>query len=142
MAYTPTEWKNGDVITAEKLNKLEEGVASAGDGSGDSNEFIINVSRDSQYNLVMDKTFDEVEAAYNSGKTLKLKNDNTNYRFYEKQMSMCGIDFKFVSDNISIPFFLESATSITIYVGCFIVSSNSNEPLKYYGKNIILTFSE
>lgn len=28
MAYTPTEWKNGDVITAEKLNKLEEGVAN------------------------------------------------------------------------------------------------------------------
>lgn len=29
MAYTPTEWKNGDVITAEKLNKLEEGVQEA-----------------------------------------------------------------------------------------------------------------
>lgn len=26
MTYTPTEWQNGDVITAEKLNKLEEGV--------------------------------------------------------------------------------------------------------------------
>lgn len=26
MAYTPTKWQDGDVITAEKLNKLEEGV--------------------------------------------------------------------------------------------------------------------
>lgn len=26
MAYTPTKWNDGDVITAEKLNKLEEGV--------------------------------------------------------------------------------------------------------------------
>lgn len=26
MAYTPTTWNNGDVITAEKLNKLEKGV--------------------------------------------------------------------------------------------------------------------
>lgn len=26
MAYTPTTWSNGDVITAEKLNKLEQGV--------------------------------------------------------------------------------------------------------------------
>lgn len=26
MAYTPTEWKTGDVITAEKMNKLEQGV--------------------------------------------------------------------------------------------------------------------
>ncbi len=27
MVYIPTEWFNGDTITAEKLNKLEEGVA-------------------------------------------------------------------------------------------------------------------
>ena len=26
MAYTPTKWNNDDVITAEKLNKLEQGV--------------------------------------------------------------------------------------------------------------------
>ena len=30
MSYTPTVWQNGDVITAEKLNKLENGVAGAG----------------------------------------------------------------------------------------------------------------
>lgn len=28
MAYTPTEWETGDVITAVKLNKLENGVAA------------------------------------------------------------------------------------------------------------------
>lgn len=26
MAYEPTTWKEGDVITAEKMNKLEQGV--------------------------------------------------------------------------------------------------------------------
>lgn len=26
MAYTPTTWNNDDVITAEKMNKLEQGV--------------------------------------------------------------------------------------------------------------------
>lgn len=26
MAYTPTTWSDGDVITAEKMNKLEQGV--------------------------------------------------------------------------------------------------------------------
>lgn len=26
MAYTPTTWNDGDVMTAEKLNKLEQGV--------------------------------------------------------------------------------------------------------------------
>lgn len=28
MAYTPTEWETGDVITAEKLNKMESGIAA------------------------------------------------------------------------------------------------------------------
>ena len=30
MAYTPTEWATGDVITAAKLNKMEEGIEAAG----------------------------------------------------------------------------------------------------------------
>lgn len=29
MAYTPTVWATGDVITAEKLNKAEQGIADA-----------------------------------------------------------------------------------------------------------------
>ena len=33
MSYTPTEWTSGDVITAEKLNKIENGVETASDGS-------------------------------------------------------------------------------------------------------------
>ena len=28
MAYTKTTWQNGDLITAQKLNKLEQGVAA------------------------------------------------------------------------------------------------------------------
>lgn len=28
MSYTPTAWQTGDVVTAEKLNKLEGGVAA------------------------------------------------------------------------------------------------------------------
>lgn len=32
MAYTPTNWKSGDVITSAKLNKLENGVATSGGG--------------------------------------------------------------------------------------------------------------
>lgn len=28
MAYTPNTWKDGDIITAEKLNALEQGVAN------------------------------------------------------------------------------------------------------------------
>ena len=31
MAYTPTVWKTGDIVSSEKLNKLENGVADLGE---------------------------------------------------------------------------------------------------------------
>lgn len=33
MAYTPTEWNCGDTITAEKMNKIEQGIADSGGGT-------------------------------------------------------------------------------------------------------------
>lgn len=32
MSYTPTAWANGDTITAEKLNKIEQGISTATSG--------------------------------------------------------------------------------------------------------------
>lgn len=32
MSYTPTTWTTGDTITASALNKIENGIASAGGG--------------------------------------------------------------------------------------------------------------
>lgn len=32
--YTPTEWKNGDTITAERLNKLEKAMESIYNSGG------------------------------------------------------------------------------------------------------------
>ena len=41
MAYTPTNWQCGDTITAEKLNKLEQGLAECcGGGGGASMESV------------------------------------------------------------------------------------------------------
>lgn len=35
MSYTPTTWANGDTITAEKMNNIEQGIVDAsGGGSG------------------------------------------------------------------------------------------------------------
>jgi len=73
MAYEPTNWKTGDVVTSAKLNKLEQGVASSG-GSG---ELKINVTYNSvselntdRYNLVFDKTTQEIIDAFNEGKNV------------------------------------------------------------------------
>lgn len=49
--YSPTEWKDGDVITAEKLNKLESAVEALG------KKEIVNIkSRTTQSGLFIDTT--------------------------------------------------------------------------------------
>ena len=40
MSYTKTNWKDGDVISAEKMNKIEQGIADAG-SSGVEYDLII-----------------------------------------------------------------------------------------------------
>lgn len=52
MSYTPTTWTTGDTITATKLNKIEQGIASAGGGydfviTGEWDDEWINLSLES-----------------------------------------------------------------------------------------------
>lgn len=54
MAYTPTEWKKGDVVTSDKLNKLEQGVASGG------GVLVVNENTDTG---ALDKTWQEINDA-------------------------------------------------------------------------------
>lgn len=35
MSYTPNTWSDGDILSAEKMNALEQAVASGGGGSSD-----------------------------------------------------------------------------------------------------------
>ena len=68
MSYTPNTWVTGDVITAEKLNNMENGIAGTGRGF-----FVINAtgvadeSSNTTTQPTLDKTFAEISAAYQSG---------------------------------------------------------------------------
>lgn len=55
MAYEPTTWKSGDVVTSAKLNKLEKGVEDAG------GVFVVGFSDEEEY--VLDKTWTEIRDA-------------------------------------------------------------------------------
>ena len=57
MAYEKNTWQTGDVVTAAKLNNMENGIA-------DANTMIINVSEQG----VMDKTWLEIHTALSLGK--------------------------------------------------------------------------
>lgn len=69
MSYTPTEWKTGDVITAEKLNKAEQGIKNAHDAAdtssgGGSNIFYIYALGDDDEGMTgLSKTYQEIAEA-------------------------------------------------------------------------------
>lgn len=71
MAYTPTVWKCGDTITAEKLNKLEQGVANSGGGS---ESLVVRTTTDGSA-VTLDKTWQEIYDAYPSVYILKVNQD-------------------------------------------------------------------
>ena len=55
MSYSPTTWESGDTITSAKLNKIEQGIASAGGGAGG---LVVRFS-----NNALDKTWQEIHDA-------------------------------------------------------------------------------
>lgn len=63
MSYEKHTWKNGEVITADKLNNIEEGISGGGSGGG---SLVIHATT---VDLVetFDKTCAEVLEAFQSG---------------------------------------------------------------------------
>ena len=69
MAYEKQTWTRGDVITAEKLNHMEDGIASGGGGGGGA-EFVVKgiIDWDEEVGsdvVTFDKSYNEVLAAWN-----------------------------------------------------------------------------
>lgn len=59
MSYEPTNWKAGDTVTSEKLNKIEQGISAA--NSSGSGVFKVNITlNEAETAAVMDKTWNEI----------------------------------------------------------------------------------
>lgn len=74
MSYTPTEWDSGDIITAEKLNKIEQGISEAsssgggeGGGSGDGGLYLLTETEEG-----IEQSYNDVKAAFDAGKRIEL----------------------------------------------------------------------
>ena len=62
MSYTPTEWQRGDIVTSQKLNKLEQGVANAGGGG----VFYVTMVIAGEDPIILNKTWKEIRDAAQS----------------------------------------------------------------------------
>lgn len=67
MAYTPTEWQSGDIVTSEKLNKIENGIAGAGGGGGGEVFMVGGTYNEETGYFTMDKTWSEINEAITAG---------------------------------------------------------------------------
>lgn len=70
MSYAATNWATGDVITAEKLNKIENGIENI---SGSIYTVTITNIDYTNSTFTYDKTWNEIKAAYEAGKHVILR---------------------------------------------------------------------
>lgn len=67
MSYEKQTWEDGQVITADKLNHMEDGIADSG-----SADFLITFSGNTgDGDAAADKTWAEITEAYTSGKRIR-----------------------------------------------------------------------
>lgn len=104
MSYTPTDWKTWDVITAEKLNKAEDGIKNA-------QPFIVTITTQDEETYTSDKTYAEVGAAIDNGLSVIFRLMYANTDFYDittiirapTNISGCCIDVgSFASGNLEL----------------------------------------
>lgn len=116
MSYTPTEWETGQTITAEKLNKLEQGVANAG------GVFVVGMTYDyDNSRITLDKTYAEMLAAAQAGNIVIAKgaDADNDYDLVEGVMSIGAADGAYYATVYkgveTIDFSADSASGTLIY---------------------------
>ena len=68
MSYEKQTWECGDIITAEKMNHIEDGIEEASQGGGNvPTPLIVNASTEDNFEWVCDKTYGEIDDAVRSG---------------------------------------------------------------------------
>lgn len=101
MSYTPTNWKAGDVITSEKLNKLENGVAAAGSGGGAFSKIVtINMKTYGNLNVGVSGTDPSVGGEYQE--VIILDPPNYNCFNFTEQTALYEVENTFTSKVILI----------------------------------------
>lgn len=107
MSYSKQTWANGDVITAEKLNHIEDGVYANSQSGG---ALIVNASYDDQTGTeTLDKTYTEIKAAIDAGTPVTILSQDTAATFVNF-VSQCSTDDKVPPEHYQVYVF--SATAL------------------------------
>ena len=89
MSYEKTTWETNDVITAEKLNHMEDGIAEGGGGSG-----VLAVTVDTT-DMALNKTWQEIRDASEVGiVVLNLVTEEQTNAVYLKETNISGDEYQ------------------------------------------------
>ena len=68
MSYNPTNWSTGDIVSAEKLNKIEHGIVEAASSGGGSGPLVVTFSDKNHdiYRFVSNVLSTDITAALNA----------------------------------------------------------------------------
>lgn len=131
MSYTPTEWQTGDTITAEKLNKMENGIENA------NSPFIVTLTpTDLDYSGTMDKTVAEINAAYEAGKDILFRVLTSANSYVDVPMSYAGRDTTLQYPNFGAEI-IQNPTSLMIVA----FTGDTNDGTKQTYSTIIYTLT-
>lgn len=68
MSYTKNTWANGDVITAAKLNHMEDGIEGAGGGGGYDAVIVLGVDEEEQPTITVESgSFSDFYSKFEGG---------------------------------------------------------------------------
>lgn len=84
MAYVKQNWETGELITSQKLNHMEDGIAEGGGGA-----FMINANDDGT-SVTLDKTWQEIWDAYDAGSLCLVYHHNEYEGAEETSMNIVG----------------------------------------------------
>lgn len=104
MSYEPTIWKDGDLVTSAKLNKIEQGIAEGGNGG----ILIAHLTSTGPYSGILDKTWQEIHDA----EVCYICNIDSNFSVKYPVIQTMGD----ANNNTVIALGLESLSSINLMV--------------------------
>lgn len=116
MAYEKQEWKNGDTITAEKLNHMEDGIESVGGGGA----FIITATENNHNELVLNKTWAEIKGAYDNGNiiTIHFNDSSTGVAYCNMPVAIIG--------EVDGNYFIEAISTMSDYLRISFATNSEN----------------
>ena len=87
MSYEPTNWKDGDLVTSAKLNKLEQGVANGG-----GSIFMIDLQENSPNSYTSLVAYEDIEEACKEKMPVaRIINDSEEGYFEATYMPVMGV---------------------------------------------------